>query len=271
MEIQFGRNLPDVYDALTRLPPGLCLDVGAAIGHTARKMRRRSPGSRVIAFEPFPANWPHFEKIHNTDPQVSLVKAAVGDRPARLRFACPQQIDASSERWSEFVGGSSIGKVSADGDIEVPSVTIDDTLGNAEVLFCKIDVQGYERKVLEGAQHALNARRIKILLIEFMLYRDIFPLLEGYKAFSQEWIIIPRTSPCAAPPDLSNWDLGEPRPLSTGKLARRGWPKEHPTDSDAFADFQEAENAKVGRCWTDILFVAPDFLETYKKAVPAGT
>jgi len=54
------------------------LDVGAAAGSTTRQMLQNSPQSRVIAFEPFPGNFPHFERTIGGDPRVTFVKAAVG-------------------------------------------------------------------------------------------------------------------------------------------------------------------------------------------------
>jgi precorrin-6B methylase 2 len=50
----FGERSTSVYDVLAHLEPGLMLDVGAASGGTTALMLRRSPQSRVIAFEPFP-------------------------------------------------------------------------------------------------------------------------------------------------------------------------------------------------------------------------
>jgi FkbM family methyltransferase len=268
MQVQDGRSLADAYDSLSRLPPGLLLDVGAAVGGTTRKMRKRSPESRVMAFEPNPANWPHFERQHDGDERVRLIKAAVSDEPGTVRFAARHAIEASNERWAEFAGASSIGRVQEDGEVEVPAVTLDDMLGEQTALFCKIDVQGFEAHVLRGAQQAIRDRRIKVLLVEFMLYPEIFPLLDGYACFSQEWNVIPRINP-RMPPDFAAWDLGPGKPLSTGKIAHRSWPKSHPTDPAEFVAFQEAQNAKVGRCWTDLLFVSPDFVATYMEAALA--
>ncbi|MEQ1784535.1 MAG: FkbM family methyltransferase [Hyphomonadaceae bacterium] len=266
MTVAFGHKLDDPYVALARLPAGLMLDVGAAVGHMSRSMRRRSPQSRVIAFEPNSANWPHFDRTNGADDQVTLIKAAVGDKAGALRFSTAQKIVATEGKWAQYAGGSSIGKVAEDGDIEVPVVTIDDTIGNQEVIFCKIDVQGFEGKVLQGAQRAIRERRIKVLLVEFMLYPEIFPLLEGYTCFSQEWTVIPRTNKKLPPPDMSSWDIGEEKQLSTGKASYKAWPKTHPHDPIEFTSFQRDENAKIGRCWTDLIFVAPDFVETFLAA-----
>lgn len=270
MHIQSGRAFASVYDTLTRLPSGLLLDVGAAVGGTTKKMRLTSPGSEVVAFEPNPANWPHFERRHGDDPMVKLEKAAVSDEPGVVRFAARHAISADDPRWAQYAGGSSIGRVQEDGEIEIPAVRLDDVLGDREALFCKIDVQGFEPQVIRGAHRAIRDRRIKIFQVEFMTYREIFPMLEGYACFDQEWSIIPRTAK-ANPPDLAAWDLGEGRMLSVGKMKYPGWPKVHPEgDTEAFMAFQLEQNARLGRCWVDLLFVAPDYLETYREAATLG-
>ena len=58
----FGDNPNAIDQCLKFLPGGLILDLGAAIGSKSQIYRRMSPDSRVFAFEPYPGNWPHFEK-----------------------------------------------------------------------------------------------------------------------------------------------------------------------------------------------------------------
>lgn len=263
MEIRDGRHLGDAYEALAFLPPGLLLDIGAATGATAAKMVRRSPQSTVQAYEPNPNNWPHFERTLEQYPQITLNRAAMADVSGMVRFAARHSIEAGNSGWASVAGGSNIGHVDPDGEFEVPAVTIDDEIGDREVLFTKIDVQGYEENVLKGAKRALQDRRLKMIQAEFMLYESIFPLLEGYVCFSQEWFVLPRTKE----PDLSDWELGHERTTSTGRLAYRdSWPLNRPTDSVELVKFQAEQNAKAGRCWTDLLFVAPDFVDEFVQA-----
>lgn len=265
MRIQPGQRLGDPVKALQNLDPGILIDVGAAVGATTRKMRRFSKGSQILSFEPNPGNWEHFERTIGDDPNVTLHKAAVGDTSGTLRFSTGKPIEGSNKRWSEFAGGSSIGKVAADGDVEVEVVRLDDVIGERTALYCKIDVQGFETQVLRGMKRAIKDKRVKVFQIEYMQYPEIFSLLEGYKCFSQEWIVIPRINP-KKPPIIEGWQLGEGRPLSTGKIAHRGWPIETPETPEAFNAFQAEQNEKIGRCWTDLLFVADDFVAPFTDA-----
>ncbi|WP_431190591.1 FkbM family methyltransferase [Bauldia litoralis] len=76
------------YAYLGDLVPGcLFLDVGAASGGTCTAMLKYSPASHVIAFEPFPGNWPFFEKAHADDPRVDFRRCAVGAESGQASFA----------------------------------------------------------------------------------------------------------------------------------------------------------------------------------------
>ena len=262
MQIRSGKHLATTYETLSRLEPGLLLDVGAAVGGTAHKMQRAPPDSTVIAFEPNPANWPHFEKRNGANPNIQLMKAALSNEQGAVKFASRHSISGDDPRWAKYAGGSSIGRVQDDGDIDIPAITLDDVLGDRTALFCKIDVQGFEPKVLQGARRAISERRIKFFLIEFMLYDKVLSSMQDYIGYDQEWLVIPRTN-TKLPPDLASWDLTNPRNLSIGKTAYSGWPKTHPED---IMKFQKEQNAMVGRCWTDLLFIAPDFVDRYLAA-----
>ena len=131
-------------------------------------------------------------------------------------------------------------------------------------MFCKVDAPGFEEKVPSGARRALQDKRIKFLLVRFMLYENLFEHLSGYVCFSQEWVVVPRTASSDNSPDLSNWHIGEEVRLSTGKPAfHKSWPITEPKTSTQMLKFQAAENRRLGRCWTDLLFVAPDYVDSY--------
>lgn len=58
------------FELLAHLPTGRMLDMGAAVGHYTKVMRRFSPSSPVTAFEPFPGNIPRFIKNVGPDPEA---------------------------------------------------------------------------------------------------------------------------------------------------------------------------------------------------------
>jgi len=90
---------------LAHLPPGLMLDIGAAAGGITKRMLESSPNSRVIAFEPFPGNYPHFDKIVGNDSRVTLTKAAVAAKAhkGRLFVSATVSGEKAGREWPDIL------------------------------------------------------------------------------------------------------------------------------------------------------------------------
>ncbi len=143
-----------------------CVDVGAHIGfHTMVAARIVGAQGRVVAIEPQPQNCAdlienskinRFENImvvvaavgaHNG--QVSLAVQSAGDR-SLLSLAIPSRTDLP-QRFS------------------VPILRLDRIFAEhklAEVALLKIDVEGYEREVLDGLGDAI--RQVRHLIVEIL-------------------------------------------------------------------------------------------------------
>lgn len=136
-------------------PGGVVLDLGAHIGYySLLAARLAGPAGRVYAFEPHPRNaW--YLRRHmrmNRCRNVEIVECAAYDRCATLRF--------------DLGSGSGTGRVSDTGPIEVRTVRLDDFVGAREIVptVVKVDVEGGERPVLEGARETLRAARPVLFL-----------------------------------------------------------------------------------------------------------
>lgn len=146
--------------------PGDCIvDVGAWIGlHTVAFAKRVGPAGRVIAFEPDPENRKYLiehVRLNAVSDRVSVLPVALGDRTALVRFAA----DGSSQSHIQSGGG--------DGQRDsIVSVSLDDLLPLNRISILKIDVEGYEEKVLSGASRLLSdpERRPKLICIEVHPY-----------------------------------------------------------------------------------------------------
>jgi Methyltransferase FkbM domain len=66
----------------------------------------------------------------------------------------------------EFGNGSCLGKISSDGPIRVPSISLDSFVANGKPLpnVMKIDVEGAEYEVLSGARKVISKARPIIFL-----------------------------------------------------------------------------------------------------------
>jgi FkbM family methyltransferase len=125
------------------------VDCGANHGFsTVLFSRWAGPEGCVHAFEPFGHNMRILQKnlALNNATNVRCHEAAVG--------AARGQVTISAHSNARIVSASHRPRAVQ----QVPIVTLDDVLGDAPVAFIKIDVEGHEQAVLEGARSLLANR-----------------------------------------------------------------------------------------------------------------
>ena len=141
-------------------PAGVVLDVGANAGSFAVTIGRTRPGATVHAFEPVPRTFDILKAnlARNGVANVRAHNSAVGNT-------------AGAVVMTGAVTGSAVNYVLVGGGqgVTVPCAVLDQFLadhGIDTVDFLKIDVEGYEPKVLQGLSGTLAAGRVRRLLIE---------------------------------------------------------------------------------------------------------
>jgi len=231
-----------VYDILSQLDPGLCVDVGAAAGHMTRRIRRAGGArTRVVAFEPFPGNHPFFYQSTMQLDNITLIKKAVSDRVGVAEFTVPSVVQGTEPRWEEYAGYSSVGFLSPEVDDAHPSspsaegarqpppqqrlivetTSIDTEFSVGEPIdFMKIDVQGGEARVLLGADGMLGTRRINLLYVEWSGEPGVVRALghHGYRIYDSTYMAIPRILD-VKPFEKMGFELIDEAKVSTGKVA----------------------------------------------------
>jgi FkbM family methyltransferase len=162
-----------VSEVLFRLvePDDLSIDAGANLGYMSLIAAIRSGvGGRVMAFEPNPhvAKW--FRKnIEQAREQydmapVELRATALGAAPGTATLVLPETSAANdglahiADAHQPPVGGGNVVRVSVD--------TVDRLVGARTAGVMKIDVEGYEEQVLDGAAQALRTHRIRHVVFE---------------------------------------------------------------------------------------------------------
>lgn len=153
------------------------LDIGTNIGYHARAIYQQT-GCKVLGFEPNPN---HFlvAWYNCKDHPVQLMNAAVGNYTgkAKIKTFDPGQV--------ENFGNISI--VEDDGD-EVDAITIDQlNLNSCDVM--KIDVEGFEFEVLEGANTTID--KFNPVIFYEAQDTDIWPKCWGFlneKDYIQYWV-----------------------------------------------------------------------------------
>lgn len=129
-------------------PGSVFFDVGANVGfYTLLGSSEVGTSGRVISFEPLPLNIEYLERHIELNGlnNVTVIKAAVSDQAGEGQFDEGQD--------------NCMGKLSSSGTIKVEMVALDDLIEQGKVPipdFVKIDVEGAEYSVLEGAQEMLR-------------------------------------------------------------------------------------------------------------------
>jgi FkbM family methyltransferase len=138
----------------------LAFDIGAHVGDRISSFRRL--GARVVAAEPQPGPARVLRLLHGRDPEVALLPLAVGDRIGDVSLHLNSRNPTVSTVSTDFVraaqGADGWKEQIWDGSITVACVTLDRLIDDfGRPAFVKIDVEGFEDRVLSGLNVPVSA------------------------------------------------------------------------------------------------------------------
>lgn len=143
-----------LFNALIR-PGDVVVDAGANIGlYSLLGALRSGPTGKVVAFEPAQQALVLLKdniSANKMDSQISMLPICLGSHNGSTSFYEAEQ--------SSFSGMIDTGRSAVDNVREVPVRRLDDVLsemGIPEIAFIKVDVEGAEAQVLEGAMQVLE-------------------------------------------------------------------------------------------------------------------
>lgn len=143
--------------------------------------------AKSVALEPVPSTFQLLRRnieLNNLQYKVTLINAAAGDAPGTLTFSSAQDTTNHVIRPNEEAGQT----------IEVNVIKIDSLVHYAPALI-KIDVEGFESRVLIGAENILKSIGLKAIIIELSntveygfndTYTHYLLTLNGFAPFSYD-------------------------------------------------------------------------------------
>jgi FkbM family methyltransferase len=173
-------------------PEQIIFDVGACIGEWSAKVIQHFAGVVIHAFEPSPRTYPALKKTFINKQNVNTNNIGLLNEPGQRDL----HILGNKKR---FFGTSCLNprqktapNLVKHGAISVPMTTLDIYCAGRDIHkihFCKIDVEGYEYAVMEGAYRLLRHRCIDVIQFEYgytsedsgYTWEMIRELLEGHE------------------------------------------------------------------------------------------
>lgn len=179
-EKKFGPDKADELKWITSSNIRTVLDIGAHAGESSLQMRSILPDATIYAFEPLSKPYAKLVNAMAADNNFSAFQCAIGERNGRAQM-----------QENDFTQSSSILPMANRHRLEFPFTAntepeevqisrLDDValrLSLKDNILIKIDVQGYEDRVIRGGPETIRKAAIVIIEVSF------FELYEGQPLF----------------------------------------------------------------------------------------
>jgi FkbM family methyltransferase len=159
-------------------------DIGANIGQYAQRIRAAGFRGRIVSFEPLAANHETLTGLAASDPQWEIApRMAVGAQDGITQINVSQNHDMSSILPIEEATLTALPKSKVVDTQTVDLRRIDSIFDNhvkpGARVFVKVDTQGFEQAVIDGAQTMMAMGKI----LGWQLELSLFPLYSGEATF----------------------------------------------------------------------------------------
>jgi len=154
------------------------LDVGANVGQFGQRLRKGGYDGRIISFEPLPSAHEHLLTLSAPDPDWTIApRMAIGDSDGEIDI----QVSAETDMSSILPQSDLLKEISPTSAIQaterVPIHRLDslakDYVNAEDRVLLKVDTQGFEPQVLDGAEALLPQ------LVGIQLEMSLLPIYEG--------------------------------------------------------------------------------------------
>lgn len=169
------------------------VDCGAYVGDTIERFLSVRAGlfGKIFAFEPFERNFKAMEARTERlkrewgleDNQIELVQVGVGEKTYKSKL-----------RVDDHVDGAALSGESDHGDI--PVISIDNYFAKQPITFLKADIEGYEWKMLHGAEQVIKRDQPKLAICIYHTPFDMYRIALGIKSICPDYKFAVRQHYC---------------------------------------------------------------------------
>jgi len=181
-----------IVSALIRegLSPASVIDAGANVGQFCVAAAKLLRPASLYVFEPLPSAYERLQAHAKGLSGVHLQNVALGERQGEVEFHVNRHSHSSSILALAESHRAAFPEAIESENIRVPLTTLDLALSDADLprpCLLKLDVQGYEDRVLEGARETLPHVDYIVSELSFRPmyegernFREMLDLIEGY-------------------------------------------------------------------------------------------
>jgi FkbM family methyltransferase len=187
-------GLPSTYQKLNTpwfksLGIDTVLDIGANTGQFTRTILALLPNANIYSFEPLPDCFEQLQEFASKHSNIKTFNAGIGDESGMISFERNDYSPSSSFLKINDTHKQAFTFTEKSSTVEVKIERLDDitqSLDLGKSLFIKIDVQGYEDKVLKGGEETIKKAKVVIVETSFVPLYESQPLFDDvYSVFKK--------------------------------------------------------------------------------------
>jgi FkbM family methyltransferase len=165
------------------------LDVGGNVGRFSKTMQYLLPDARLIAFEPIPDCFEQMQKLMADCERFSAYNLGLGEVPGTVNLTVSPHNPSSSFLRMGALHKEAFPFTAGGKELTVKVERLDDLIARLDVefpLMIKVDVQGFEDKVLRGGMETFSKAKILFLELSYQELYDGQPLFDDmYRLLSE--------------------------------------------------------------------------------------